>query len=431
MNSRRDKQLAAISSVSPFRYFMTTPVSGPRPARSVPAERLLSLDQFRGYTVVGMLLVNFLGSFAVCPKVLSHSHDYVSYADTIMPQFLFAVGFAFRLTFGRRADLQGTGAAYSRIVRRMLGLVLVSLVIYTVGPRAENWEKLTELGVWGAIREPLKRSWFQTLMHIAVTGLWLVPVIRASALVRIGWMVGSALAHVGLSAWFNYVWTNTDPNAIDGGPLGFLTWTVPAIVGTLACDAVAADPEYPPLGKLVMWSGLLMGVGYLFSCGTRFYDVPPDQVESLKGRKLAESPVVPPASAIAAKQKSASLSAMLAEPPFVPPPSIERRKWNYWMMSQRGGTLSYLTFSAGFSLIVFVLFALACDRWGWKLAFFETFGTNALAAYVLHDLTGSAIKPFIPRDAPAWYVGAGLLLFFWVTWIFLRHFEKRGIFLRA
>src|SRR5262249_30301484 len=146
--------------------------------------------------VVGMLLVNFLGSFAVCPKVLSHSHDYVSYADTIMPQFLFAVGFAFRLTFGRRADLQGTGAAYARVVRRMLGRVLVSLVIYAVGPRAENWEKLTEIGVLGALREPLKRSWFQTLMHIAATGLWLVPVVRAPAMVRIGWMLGSAALHV-------------------------------------------------------------------------------------------------------------------------------------------------------------------------------------------------------------------------------------------
>lgn len=410
---------------------MSKPERGQTAVRGAPPDRLLSLDQFRGYTVVGMLLVNFLGSFAVCPKVLSHSHDYVSYADTIMPQFLFAVGFAFRLTFGRRPDLQDAGAAYGRVVRRMLGLVLVSLVIYTVGPRAENWEKLTELGVWGALREPLKRSWFQTLMHIAATGLWLVPVVRAAPLVRIVWMLGSAAAHVGLSAWFNFVWCNTDPNAIDGGPLGFLTWSVPAIVGTLACDAVADDPTHPPLGRMIAWGCVLMGLGYLFSCGTRFYDVPPEIMESFKGRKLAESPVFPSAEAIAAKRNSGNLGEVLAEPPFVPPPSIEHRKWNYWMMSQRAGTLSYLTFSAGFSLIVFALFALACDRWGWRLAFFETFGTNALAAYVLHDLTGSAVKPFIPKDAPAWYAVSGLLLFFWLTWVFLRYFEKRGVYLRA
>ena len=54
----------------------------------VKTERLASLDQFRGYTVVGMLLVNYFGGYAVCPQVLKHTHDYCSYADTIMPQFL-------------------------------------------------------------------------------------------------------------------------------------------------------------------------------------------------------------------------------------------------------------------------------------------------------------------------------------------------------
>jgi predicted acyltransferase len=65
--------------------------------------RIISLDQFRGYTVAGMFVVNFLGGFAVTPAVLRHHNSYCSYADTIMPQFLFAVGFAFRLTFASPA----------------------------------------------------------------------------------------------------------------------------------------------------------------------------------------------------------------------------------------------------------------------------------------------------------------------------------------
>ncbi len=44
--------------------------------------------------------------------------------------------------------------------------------------------------------------------------------------IRIFWMLGSAIAHVLLSYWFNFLWCNTAPNAIDGGPLGFLTWTM-------------------------------------------------------------------------------------------------------------------------------------------------------------------------------------------------------------
>ncbi len=412
------------------------PPAPPHPARGRESDRIVSLDQFRGYTVVGMLLVNFLGGFAACPTVLRHTHDYISYADTIMPQFLFAVGFAFRLTFGRRAQLQGTGAAYGRVVRRMLGLLLISVVLGTVGPRAESWEKLTEIGMWGALREPLKRQWFETLTHIAVTCLWLVPVIRAGTAVRVAWMFGSAVAHVALSYWFNYVWCNTDPNVIDGGPLGFLTWTIPATVGTLACDAVASAGGRPKLGRLLAWAVALMALGYLFSCGTRFYDVPPDRVESLRGQRLAEHPVWPAREAIDAKLQDGKLSALLAEPPFVPPPGegehkADVRKWNYWMMSQRGGTLSYLTFSAGFSLAVFILFFIACDRFGLELAFFGTFGTNALLAYIVHDMVSNAVSPFIPKDAPGWYVTAGLLLFFAISWLFIRHFEKRGVYLRV
>lgn len=401
----------------------------------IPSQRLTSLDQFRGYTVLGMFLVNFLGAYAVCPKICQHSNNYISYADTIMPQFFFAVGFAFRLTFGRRVELQGTGAAYRRVVRRLLGLVLISLVIYRVGPRAETWQALADLGVWGAIAGPLKCQWFQTLMHIAVTGLWLVPVIRSSPRVRILWIVGSAAAHVALSYAFYFNWVNGIPDgirAIDGGPLGFLTWTIPAGVGTLACDAVVSNRSRKRLlGTLLVWAVLLMGLGYLMSCGTRFYDVPADMVDGLRDSKFAEHPVWPTTEQIEANLGKSDLSQWMAEPPFVPPPSSDLRKWNYWMMSQRAGTISYLTFSAGFSLAVYVLFYVLCDWRGLQLPIFRTFGTNALAAYVIHGLVDAAVKPFVPKDAPGWYVVAGLLVFFWVTWVFVRSLEKREIYLRV
>lgn len=410
-------------------------MSKPSPALltkpAAPRERLPSLDQFRGYTVVGMLLVNFVGSFAACPQVLKHSHDYLSYADTIMPQFLFAVGFAFRLTFGRRAELQSNSRAYARMVRRLLGLVLISLLIYQVGPRAASWQELSGQSLWETFRDPLKRDWFQTLMHIAVTSLWILPVIRANASIRILWMVASAIAHVLLSYWFNFEWVNSPPNGIDGGPLGFLTWTIPAIVGTLACDALATAGGRSVTTQLISWSLFLMALGYLFSCGTRLYDVSPSQVEQWRHQKLAEDPVFLPREVVTQRIESAGLASLTAEPPFFSPPNRDHRKWNYWMMSQRAATLSYLTFAAGFSLAVFTLFHIACDHYGWQLGFFRTFGTNAIAAYVLHDLVGEALKPFIPGDSPGWYVAAAVLVFFAINWLVIRHFEKQGIYLRV
>ena len=276
-------------------------------------------------------------------------------------------------------------------------------------------------------------------MHIAVTSLWLLPVVHTKASIRIYWMIGSAIAHVLLSYWFNFVWCNTNPNGIDGGPLGFLTWTVPAIVGTLACD-VFVQPRSQvgafAMLKVFFWSLVLMGLGYVMSCGTRLYDVPEAQVEELKGKKLAVDPVWPTQTRINAKremveQTKEGITAWLAEPPFVKPPGEDLRKWNYWMMSQRGGTLSYPLFAAGFSLLVYLFFFIACDLFGLQLSFFKTFGTNALIAYVLHSMVGDAVQPFFPKDSPAWYAISGLVLFFAITWLFVRHLEKQGVYLRA
>ncbi|MFM8284460.1 MAG: heparan-alpha-glucosaminide N-acetyltransferase domain-containing protein [Planctomycetaceae bacterium] len=412
-------------------------------AANPSTRRLPSLDQFRGYTVVGMMLVNYLGGFAACPRILKHTHDYCSYADTIMPQFLFAVGFAMRLTFGRRAE-SGGRAGYGRIVRRLLGLVLVSLVVYTVGSRAGSWKELCDMGFLAVIGEPLKRNWFQTLMHIAVTSLWILPVVRATAATRIAWLVLSAAAHVALSWWFNFAWVNAPPAGIDGGPLGFLTWCVPALVGTLACDAFVPSthgastrgasthaPAPPiPLGRIAAAAALLMALGYVFSCGTRSYDLPAERVPG--AAKMADDPVVPGAERLGWKREAGGgIGAWLTEAPFVPPPPAPRRQWNYWMMSQRAGSLSYLVFSAGFSLAVFLAFHLACDRAGWHLPLFTTFGTNAILAYVLHDMVGTAVQGFVPRDAPGWYVTGSLILFGWITWLFIRHFEKDGVYLRV
>src|SRR4051812_47095377 len=92
--------------------------------------RLASLDQFRGYTVAGMFLVNFLGAYRVAPEAWKHHEAFSSYADTIMPHFFFAVGFALRLVQVRRFETAGSRAATLRAVRRGLLLVLVGAVVY-------------------------------------------------------------------------------------------------------------------------------------------------------------------------------------------------------------------------------------------------------------------------------------------------------------
>jgi hypothetical protein len=97
-----------------------------------------------------------------------------------------------------------------------------------------------------------------------------------------------------------------------------------------------------------------MALGWVLTCGTRFYDVPTDRIDWLRDIRLDTNPVIS-----IGEQIEFHGAAELA---FVGPPDTTVRKWNYWLMSQRAGTLSYLTFGAGFSLIVFLLFHQVCDR---------------------------------------------------------------------
>jgi len=318
------------------------------------------------------------------------------------------VGFAYRLTFRRRLEREGPRAAYLHILSRSLGLILLGLMVYHLGGGAKSWAELQHLDGWDFLKA-FKRSPFQTLTHIGVTSLWVLPVIAARPAVRVVFACFSGLLYTYLSAglsgwpfytpWNYYEWVNAEPKGIDGGPLGFLTWTIPLLVGSLAYDLVAASRQRAPVGRLLTWGMALMLLGYALSCLNL---------------------MTPPNTA------GAEVRSWLVEPPFVPP----SRPVNLWSMSQRSGSVSYQTFAAGFALAVYALFVLACDRGRLRVGLFATLGSNALAAYLIHDLVGDAIKPYAPRDAPLWFVVAAFGLFLAVCYLFVRHLEKNRIFLR-
>lgn len=94
-------------------------------------DRLISLDVFRGLTIAGMVLVNNPGSWGHIYWPLAHAewHGWTP-TDLIFPFFLFIVGVAIPLAFGRRVDAGGTQRdLYLKVIKRTLIIFALGLFL--------------------------------------------------------------------------------------------------------------------------------------------------------------------------------------------------------------------------------------------------------------------------------------------------------------
>jgi len=98
---------------------------------SLVKERLLSLDAFRGITIVGMILVNNAGDWShVFPPLQHAAWNGWTLADLIFPFFLFIVGVAMSFSFAHRvAPGHALKEIYLQVVRRSIILFLLGLFV--------------------------------------------------------------------------------------------------------------------------------------------------------------------------------------------------------------------------------------------------------------------------------------------------------------
>ena len=97
----------------------------------LPRQRILSIDAFRGLTILVMVFVNQLAGVSGVPAWAEHAKadaDTMTFVDVVFPAFLFIVGMSIPFALARRQARGDDGVALQgHVLARTLGLVVLGL----------------------------------------------------------------------------------------------------------------------------------------------------------------------------------------------------------------------------------------------------------------------------------------------------------------
>lgn len=171
-----------------------------------PGGRLVSLDVFRGLTIAGMVLVNNPGSWATIYWPLAHAewHGWTP-TDLIFPFFLFIVGVAIPLAFGRRREstpgrTAGSSAA-SEASQRSLYLKVIrrTLIIFALGLFLNGFPffRLATIRIPGVLQRIAICYFFAAMIFLKTKVR--TQLITAIALLIIYWLLMTQIAAPGFA----------------------------------------------------------------------------------------------------------------------------------------------------------------------------------------------------------------------------------------
>ena len=358
---------------------------------SIPAPkgRIVSIDAFRGFTILAMIFVIQVAGYPNLPFTMSwfgsppvstfhHAADAVgsttgiglTFTDLVAPFFVFIVGMVLPLSKKRRGKEWWTHVGSRTFLLIALGVLYISLIF--------------GISYWWGILQAIGVAYFMGAVSI------LLPKWQR-------WIIVFAVAafHLFMSHTFSWWLHLGDPSApfftianLSGDPLRPLTihctpWAsisygLLTIVGTILGEAVLTKNKSTIIKQSLLIFVVFCGVGYAL----HLYD------------------------------------------------------WPNFAMNKETVSASYSLFTSGISALTFLIFYLIIDvwqyqKWAWALIIF---GSNALLGYFLQPIVriflyALGFKPYLIGHEGMMGVFVGLI---WtgLLWYIIYLFNKRNIFLK-
>ncbi len=331
--------------------------SSPAATRVAPAQRLLSLDVFRGLTVAAMILVTDPGTYrAVYPQLLHAAWNGTTATDMIFPSFLFIAGMSIALSAESRLR---HGASRAILVRHALRR---SAVIFAIGLLVNGLPdyNLHTLRIPGVLQRIALCYLAGALLYLGIerkSARQKITILAsiATALLSVYWVLLKLIPVPGFGAGRLDSLGNL-PAYLDRTILGTRhMW----VWGLTPSHGVTYDPE-GLLSTVPAIATLLIGMII---------------AEWMRGPHPARRKVL----ALAAVSVALMLAGKFLEP-WMP---INKRLW----------TSTFVLWSGGVSLLAFSVCYALLDwrRWRWWTPPALVFGANALLAFALSNVIATLL----------------------------------------
>lgn len=210
------------------------------------AGRILSIDVFRGLTIMLMIIVNYLSGINSIPLWLKHAPDIgLSFPDFVAPAFIFAIGLTYRLSFEKRAVRDGTKEAYYHFIVRFLAIAGIGAV-FTGGAAIVSFKDAA--GAWGV------------LQAIGAAGLITLIFIRTPSYVR--FIAGAALL-LAYQFMLDNLWLDQVLASVQGGLEASLSWGALMLISTALADLFHSEKKHK--AAYAVSSSAILAVGILSS----------------------------------------------------------------------------------------------------------------------------------------------------------------------
>jgi len=219
--------------------------------------RILSIDVFKGLTILLMVFVNTFHPYDDVPAWSKHAGEYgLTYIDLVAPFFVFMLALNMKISYKRRVEKFGKKRAALRFIRRFLifigiGLVLTIYVDYDVFYFR-----------WG------------TLQVLGFSGLIVLPLLELKPLVKLTFAIIFMVLHqlILLTPASVIIY-----ESVEGGILAVLSWGSMMILSSFLAEGLGKSKEH--IKHYFLYGGLIClligtGTGFVLGVSRSYISLP-------------------------------------------------------------------------------------------------------------------------------------------------------------